>query len=76
LVSAPAKAKKRMDKQKALALLERLEPMLKNRNPQCQEFLADIRAVPGSEELARRVEDFDFKEAAAALAELRQKLPK
>ena len=74
LVSGSEKIKKRLDKKKTLALLERLEPMLKNRNPQCQELLADIRAVPASDELARCVEDFDFKKAAAALAEIKKTL--
>jgi hypothetical protein len=36
-------------------------------------LLDEIRAVPGTEELARRIEDYDFESAAEMLAELKKK---
>ena len=52
-------------------LFEQLEPMLENINPACVELLDQIKAVPGAGELAARIEDYDFEEAAAALAALK-----
>jgi CheY-like chemotaxis protein len=60
------------NREQALALLEDLEPMLRTRNPECQNLLDRIRAVPGAEELADMVEDFDFKRAISTLSELRK----
>jgi hypothetical protein len=36
----------------------------------------EIRAVPGAEDLARQIENYDFESAAATLAELRKKREK
>ena len=60
--------------QEFLALLEKLEPMLKNRNPECQNLLKEIRVMPGAEALAEHVENFEFKLALATVAELRAAL--
>ena len=59
--------------EQALALFERLEPMLENINPECAFLLDEILRVPGAEELARRIEDYDFAAAAEILADLRSK---
>jgi len=56
----------------ALALFEKLEPMLNNINPQCVEMLDDIRAIPETEELVRQMEDYDFESAARTLNELKK----
>ena len=55
------------------ALFEKLGAMLGNINPECVNLLDDIRAVPGAEELARQVEDYDFESAARTLLELKKK---
>ena len=54
-----------------LALFEELGPMLDDINPQCADLLDLIRAVPGAEELAHQIEDYDFEEAAQTLARLK-----
>jgi CheY-like chemotaxis protein len=54
-------------------LFERLEDMLKNRNPECKNMLDDIRAIPGTEELVQRIEGFKFKQALAALSKLKER---
>ena len=61
------------DKVQALSVLEALEPMLQNRNPECQNLLDNIRAMPGAEALAEQVDNFDFKPALATLAELKER---
>jgi HPt (histidine-containing phosphotransfer) domain-containing protein len=62
-----------MSAEQALALFEELEPMLENINPECMNMLDDIRAIPGAEELARHIEDYNFESAARTLVELKKK---
>ena len=57
-----------------LALFEKLEPLLENINPACANLLDELCAVPGAEELARQIEDYDFKSAAQTLAALKKKI--
>ncbi|MCL2029426.1 MAG: ATP-binding protein [Deltaproteobacteria bacterium] len=60
--------------ERILALFDKLEPLLENISPHCLGLIDEIRAVPGAEELARLIEDYDFAAAAEALAELRGRL--
>ena len=62
-----------LDAGKALALFEKLGPMLDNINPQCVNLVDDIRAIPGADELARQIEDYDFESAARTLREIIEK---
>ena len=71
--SAPPVKTDIVNKEEALALFDRLAPMLENINPECVNLLDKIRALPGTEELAGRIEDYDFESAAQALAELRER---
>ena len=57
-------------------LLDQLETMLKNRNPESRNLLDKLRNIPGSEELVIQVEDFDFKPALASLYKLKESLEK
>jgi signal transduction histidine kinase/CheY-like chemotaxis protein len=59
-----------IDAEKAWTLFERLEPMLENINPECVNLLNEIRAVPGTEELVRQIENYDFESASKTLAGL------
>ena len=65
---------KSFDKEQVSLLLDKLEIMLQNRNPECQSFLDNIRAIPDAELLVEQVENFDFKVAAMTLAELKKEL--
>ena len=56
------------------ALFDKLEHMLENLNPECAYLLGDIRAIPGTEELARQIEDYNFEDANQLLKVLRSKL--
>ncbi|MCL2877302.1 MAG: ATP-binding protein, partial [Acidobacteria bacterium] len=59
---------------KAGELLEKLEPLLKNRNPECLKLVDELTAIPGSEELIRQIKDYYFGAAVKALADLKEKL--
>jgi CheY-like chemotaxis protein len=59
--------------EKAEEALYLLEPLLKCGNPECLDFIDDLRAIPGSELLVRQMEEFDFAHATATLAELKKK---
>jgi len=49
-----------------------LEPMLAKSNPECMNYLDDIRAIPGAEKLAGFVQDFEFKKALEELSKLKE----
>ena len=59
-----------LNSEQTLALFEKLEVMLENINPECIDLLKEILAVPGTEELARQIENYDFESATRTLAEL------
>ena len=54
-------------------ILNRLEPMLINKNPECEELLVDILTIPGAEELAKQTDKFNFKQAITELTKLKEK---
>ena len=72
--SQPEAASEPFDIEKARELLELLEPMLKDGNPECMNCLDNLRAIPESGELIRQIEDFDFEPAVSTLAELKKKI--
>ena len=59
------------DRDKALALIEKLEPLLKSRNPECLEFADELKTIPGSGEVAQQMENYYFMEASKSLSELK-----
>jgi len=59
-----------LDCEAACKLLEKLEYMLIDSDPECLSYINDLRLVSGSEKLIRQMENFDFKPAAKSLAEL------
>ena len=62
------------DKETVRRILEKLEPLLSKRKPECMNMLDEIRLIPGSEELLRHVEDFEFVQAAEELNKLKERL--
>ncbi|MDR3013365.1 MAG: response regulator [Chitinispirillales bacterium] len=56
-------------------LFEKMEPMLANINPTVVGLLDDIRAIPGAEELAHHIENYDFESAAKTLTKLKNRKP-
>jgi len=72
--SSPALETKTFDLQKMRELIKKLEPLLDNGNLQCLELVNDLRAIPGSEGLIQKIEDYDFEDATVKLAELKREL--
>jgi HPt (histidine-containing phosphotransfer) domain-containing protein len=71
LAAAPKEETAAPSPEKTRELFEKLEDMLENRNPECMSLLDDVRTVPGAGELARLIENFEFKLAIDALAEIK-----
>jgi HPt (histidine-containing phosphotransfer) domain-containing protein len=63
---------KTTDAEKIRLILERLEPLLENRKPECTDMLDEIRTIPGAEELALHIENYRFKQAISELPNLRK----
>ena len=63
-----------LDREQALALFEKLEPMLKKGDTGCMGLLEDVRAIPGAEKLARQIELIDFELAIPTLVELKNNM--
>ncbi|MCL2690293.1 MAG: ATP-binding protein, partial [Chitinispirillia bacterium] len=72
--AAPVKKLESVDKEKALALIEKLEPLIINSDTASLKFLDELYAVFGDGKFARQIEDFEFKLAAATLEILKRKL--
>ncbi|MCL2805723.1 MAG: ATP-binding protein [Treponema sp.] len=72
--SSIAEASVPLDTKSMKEMLEELEPILKDSDPECLAFTEKLRSIPGSEELIRQMEDFKFKIALEALAELKKKI--
>jgi HPt (histidine-containing phosphotransfer) domain-containing protein len=56
----------------ALALIDKLAPMLEQGDLGARQFIDELRGIPGSEDLIQRMEDLDFDLAIAALNELKK----
>jgi signal transduction histidine kinase/DNA-binding response OmpR family regulator len=54
-------------------LFDKLELMFENINPECIDLLDELRAIPGTEELAQQIENYDFESAIQTLNGLRGK---
>jgi response regulator RpfG family c-di-GMP phosphodiesterase len=52
-------------------LFEKLEPLLLSHDSECLTLLEQIRQIPGTEELARQIEDFEFGQAVITLKSLK-----
>ena len=57
----------------ALEILNELEPLLLENNPECLSYTQKLQLIPESEELINNIECFDFALAVDAFAELKQK---
>ena len=68
--SSAAAPEETLDSELALTLLRKLDAMLANINPECVDLIDDLRAIPGTQELSRQIEDYDFESAALSLAKI------
>ena len=62
------------DEKKIWEIIEKLEPILVSHSTQCVELIDEARSIPGSEELIRYMDEFEFKQAVEALEEIKKKL--
>jgi len=63
-----------LDDNEAFKLFEELEPLLDDSNPESLSYLDKLRLIPGSEELIKKIENFDFVPAKDILLDLESKL--
>jgi chemotaxis protein histidine kinase CheA len=56
--------------EKAKEIVKILKPMLKSGNPESLNYKKDLRSIPGSEELIRLIDDFEFEAAAKLLVKI------
>ena len=61
-----------LDAEQSLALLNKLEPMLKNRTPEVLNHLDTVRSVIGAETLVAQIEEYEFKAALKTLLQLKK----
>ena len=61
------------DKQTIQDIITKLEPLVANKNPDCEEMLEEIRTIPGSEELIKAIENFKFKQAMEELQSIKKR---
>jgi len=61
------------DPKKIHDILTKLEPMLMNKNPECEELIDDILTIPGAEDLARYIDKFSFNQAIQELSDIKLK---
>ncbi|MCL2055268.1 MAG: transporter substrate-binding domain-containing protein [Oscillospiraceae bacterium] len=73
-LSGAQSAKQALTSEQTGELLEKLERLLEKLSPECVDLLDEIRAIDGTEELARRIEDYDFAAAAEALKDFKLRL--
>jgi CheY-like chemotaxis protein len=62
-----------MSDEQIKALLEKLEPMLKSKTPDCVELVDEIRGLPDSDELIQQIEEYNFRAALKIFTELKTK---
>jgi len=58
----------------ALGLLEMIEPLMEDGNPECLKFVDKLRSIPGSGQLISQMEEFEFESAVETLSELKKEL--
>lgn len=71
--AAAGSTEKITDVDRIRVIINQLEPLLVNNNPDCEDMLDDIRAIPDSEELVRFIERFKFSQALETLANAKKK---
>jgi len=62
------------DKANADDLLNRLEEMLNDSNPDCFNLINELKSIPYTEHIINQIEDFDFEPALETLKDIRGKI--
>ena len=66
------KIEKTDDPENIQKILLKLEMLVNNKNPECEDLIDDIMTIPGSEELVKQIEHFDFMQAEKELQKLKK----
>ncbi|MCL2048902.1 MAG: ATP-binding protein, partial [Defluviitaleaceae bacterium] len=74
LLNEQEEKREAMSNEEALKLLEKLEPMLEELNPESVSLLSFIQSIEGAEALALQVENYDFEAALETLIKLKTTL--
>ena len=61
------------DPEKVQEIIAELEPLLVNNNAECINLLDDIRTIPGTADLVREVEEFEFERAFIELLNVKNR---
>jgi len=64
--------RKKLDTKAKNKLFSELEPILRDSDPECLQFIDRLQLVPESDDLIHRIEAFDFKSAMKALSKLKE----
>jgi len=67
-----AAASAEFDDEKVWELIEKLEPLLANGDPECLNFIDSLVLIPGSGNVIRLMDDFYFHDALYFLLELKE----
>jgi HPt (histidine-containing phosphotransfer) domain-containing protein len=60
------------DKKQVWEIIEKLEPLLINKNPDCEDFIDDVRCIQSSERLVEYIYKFKFKQAHDELIKIKK----
>jgi hypothetical protein len=63
-----------IDTGKMLEILDKLEPLVKNKDTDCMSLVDDLYSVPGAEELINQIEGYKYKQALTTLENLRKEI--
>ena len=67
---------KAMNTESMHELLNKVEPLLRDADPECLTLVDSLRMIPDSEKLVQQIEDFDFKAAKKTVGILRKNISK
>ena len=56
-----------LDQQETRILFEKLEPLLRNGNSECFEYMETLKMIPGCEKLVEYIEEYEFRKALGEL---------
>jgi len=62
-----------LNKEDIINVLNQLESLIHDSDPECLSFINKLMCIPGSEDLIRQINDFDFYSARYALAQIMEK---